>query len=350
MKKSIVIIVIIILLFIINLKNCFLPGGNNETEEGTIQSTEKVSEPEKDLGSSEDLAYAEPTQESTAVSVVNSGNDPIETVYRLKTEKMKIDMSGFLDLLTQYEKLGQIEINFEKQMVDGEETGVAAFTKDGAVHTCIETHYGLLYQNNCDAKTEQTVNYDRIRRYIDEFVAMIENAWGWKFDLESVEEEENEIGLTRLYRWSYAGVKMMGKHALYLSKEDEVPLYGSYIKITAGPKGIGLIDLYAPPKIKEIQEAYVFPDDLLSEEQQREFLFSYIADYYELFSIKAEAEPTIISCFIIYMPNKDSKGEAELIPAFEITTKSKENGQERTRVYFMDAKTGYIYDSFLLSK
>ena len=168
--------------------------------------------------------------------------------------------------------------------------------------------------------------------------------------MESVEEEENESGLTRLYRCSYAGVKMMGKHALYLSKEDEVPLYGSYIKITAGQKGICLIDFYLPPAIQEIQETYVFPDDFLSEEQRKEFLFLYIADYYEMFSIQAETEPTITDCFLIYMPSRDSKGNTELIPAFEITTNSKEKGQERIRVYFMDAITGYIYDSFLQPK
>ncbi len=358
MKKGIVIIIIIILLFIINLKNCSFPSEDNKTEEGTItiQTTENISEIESEnlkteTGTSEDFAYAEQTtQECSFVSDVNSGNDSIETVYRLKTRKMKIDMNGFLDLLIQYENLKQIEVNLEKRMVDGEETWVAAFTKDGAVHTCIETHYGLLYQKTCDVKTAKTVDYNRIRGYIDEFVTIIENAWEWKFDLESVEEEESEIGLTRLYRWSYAGVKMMGKHALYLTKEDEVPLYGSYIKITAGTTGICLVDLYAPPEIEEIQETYVFPDDLLSEEQRIEFLFQYIEEYYEMFSIEPETGPTIIDCSTIYMPSKNSKGETELVPAFEITTNSREKGQERTRVYFMDAKTGYIYDSYLQAK
>ena len=111
-------------------------------------------------------------------------------------------MNGFLDLLIQYENLKQIEMNLEKRMVDGEETWVAAFTKDGAVHTCIETHYGLLYQKTCDVKTAKTVDYNRIRGYIDEFVTIIENEWEWKFDLESVEEEERDcVNIWELYIW-----------------------------------------------------------------------------------------------------------------------------------------------------
>ena len=176
MKKSIVIIVIVILLFLINLKNCSLPNEHNKTEEGTIHSTERVSETEEtDTGSSDNLTHTEQSaQESTAAPAVNSEIDSIETVYQLKTGKMNIDMSRFLDLLIQYEELGQIEVNLETRMVDGEETRVAAFTKDGAAHTCIETHYGLLYQNDWKEKAAQTVDYDRIRKFIDEFVVWIE--------------------------------------------------------------------------------------------------------------------------------------------------------------------------------
>lgn len=153
-----------------------------------------------------------------------------------------------------------------------------------------------------------------------------------------------------LCRFAYNGIKLMGQHTLFFEpgNEDELGVRGTYIKLSLSAAGIHSMIIESLLQPKEILQEYHAQDDFLTSEEVNAMTKQYFEGFDEEALSILNVDLEKISAEIIYMPYRDASNANEdiLMPVFEVyvQTKSYDTTKERM-VLYMDAVTGYVYDT-----
>ena len=269
----------------------------------------------------------------------------IETCYKYKIEKNEISKSEIDHIMyalfvREEERNAYQNVEMKTVKIDGEEIQQPEMTVDGIKYTWTKlSGRGLMISS--DRKPEGRIELDTAKEMALDFVRRLN--WDFSDDLEVRSCEENEVIL--LCRLCHDNIKVMGEHNLFFEQwnEEEIPLSGSYIKMTIVESGIQLLEISTLPQITEALETYQVADDFLSADERMMYATQYFAYQEEQSSMFSEFDLSDIKIELIYMPFKDTGLGALYIPAFEVVVKRRGSSYGEGILY-MDAITGYIYD------
>lgn len=144
-----------------------------------------------------------------------------------------------------------------------------------------------------------------------------------------------------VYRLTVDDLPVMGAVSLsFTDAEEEIPLTGSYLRVTVGAEGICSLSLYPLPDLGAALETYDPSADFLSVEEAEAQAGTYVQESAELHSYTEE----ILSAEgkLIYMPTRQGT-KVLLIPAYEIEVMGQKDGAERVHLILMDAQSGFVY-------
>ena len=282
------------------------------------------------------------TEKSEADAISNTVE--IETCYKYKIEKNEIseneiDHIMYALFVSEEERNAYQNAGIKNVKVDGEEIQQPEMTVEGIKYTWMKTSQGLLISS--ERKKEGSIGVDTAKELALDFVRRLE--WDLREDLEVRSYEKDEVIL--ICRLCYDNIKVMGEHNLFFEQrnENEIPLSGSYIKMTIVESGIQEIEISTLPQITEQLESYQPAKDFLSADERMTYVTQYFTNRKEQFSTFPEYDLSDASSEMIYMPFKDTRLGEVYIPAFEIVVKDTDRSFGEGILY-MDAITGYIYD------
>lgn len=285
-------------------------------------------------------------------------NDSPESVQGIKTENEE-DIYYRMLYTTSSINIGEIMhmilvTEAEQSMFNAAETEVSVLPDGRTLQEGVMTIDGITYRwSECDGSFHYFTDRSIEECSIETAEEMAQNfleqlGWERSGEIRSRLLENGEVEV--LCRFAYNGVKLMGQHTLFFEpgNEDELGVRGTYIKISLSAAGIHSIVMEALLQPKEILQEYHALNDFLTSEEVNAMTRQYFEMLGEEVLSMLDVDLEEISAEIIYMPYRDASKANEdiLMPVFEVhvQTKSYDTTKE-TMVLYMDAVTGYVYDT-----
>lgn len=294
-------------------------------------------------------AQAQPNVNATDASIAetNPANTSDGAYYRMTYTKSPVDIDEVMHaLLTDPAQIAAFETaeTNASALPDGRTIYEGTMTVDGIVYGWAECAGAFEFHREYSSKPVQAEEAERLAQ---DFLGRL----GWAYDnnlqIRSVEDGTVDIRC-RLY---YHDVKLMGPHTFYFEpgNEEEHGLTGSYIQLSFSGDGINSVLIESPPQEGDILQTYDPQKDFLSLDDAAVMAEQYIETVQ---TQTPQPEWTLylgsMSIERIYIPYRDVSGKNNdiLMPAFEVRIPVKyEDMPEGTMVLYLDALTGYVYDT-----
>lgn len=253
-------------------------------------------------------------------------------------EKTNEDYREILCAILGSEELWNQASSAEKT-VDGGQLASWSVTADGISHEWYILSGGLYYSNS---RAVDTVSEEEAQLAAEELLLQLE----WEAVLDTARRQEGNLpGTIAIYRMVLDGIPMLGMEGFtFTQEEEEEPLIGSYLRFTIGSEGICALEVHPAPEIIGIRKTYDRDGLSLTEEGSLAQGTAYLEERSDLSSQPLE-EVTALSSQLIYMPYRQGGSQICLLPVYEIQLSAWKNGHERIYTLYMDAETGYVYQS-----